>query len=1152
MKLLLFVTLFLSGSLSAADSLWHTFQAPGLKDIVVQRQGKVAHAEEVEGILETIVVDNIDSTSERYFVLRTRDGRHIDLGASGVTDLDLQKFSSEHPVVVRMQVKGLTKGKHSGLLLEKGQVLDVRQKKTWIDRKGKGLLRTQSNLMNFPKTMRVAFVAINIQGREENSGASVTQDVLDSFSEQVGAMTYGRVLIESSMDDVYHVNRPEMSQLKCSRGLSVVADWAMKRAFPNGKNYKKYDRVMIIYPSNETENCGWLGVTYVRENGLDIKPEKYFGYMLIRASLGADAVPVMVHEFGHTMGLWHSAMDGDGDGQISKYEEYEDPECSMARYPIAYNPINLKKLGFLDIGFGIEIAEDGRQYELSSPLTADPFGMGGAFLHPLSMDVPTPPNWLGRTVALKAGSFYINRSIEDDSKVYIRQHLPISSIFYANRGYETLVVGRVKAGDSFRFPEQEDGICVMGGGVGNSRLSVSYHATMEEDHVCPSQEDSSSVEVERVAAPSGLELVDGEAISEDHSPAVRVLGVRRGDLVRVYRDSFCQLPVGLGIAKGSSVDIETAPLPLGYHTLFARSGPSLERMSDCSSASVDYGVEDAAAPAGVILLHPLTASHVHDTPQVRVEGVLPGDMVRLYADDLCRKSISHPVSASGTAVDIETWPLPEGKNYQLYVRYIRAGVNLIDCWDSGLNYNVLEDKNRARRWEPSLEMPTEVVIRDRSGNWKDQIVSDESSVVIRVNPTIYRGGKVSIFTDSECRDQAASVDTHPRRIYKEVVGQLTVFDYAYVPVYIKIGSLELGEHRFYAQSSIGNYFSECSTDYAHYTLIPSSKESSDENRPEAPTNVTVSVPLGAASGFEHSPTFEVEGVQKGDLVRVHQDEECLLPLGYGKMSAIAEGKTARIQVSSLFVGSYTAYASVTRDGVRSSCSTAFASYEVKAPQPLPPKSIKVWGNNWGINKKPTILVGDEYGVYEYDEVSIYKDWDCKEAIGTDVADYNPPGDWYDRGRYFVLDIQVEEELSLGEHIFYAKVTRDGVTSDCSLPGQSYEVLSDKGNYNDKGVLNPPEQLRLVSPDSDEAAFQEPLIEVSGVRKSDTVRLFIDKKCTKKVGENIVLKKGSVKIRSNRLGVGKYKFYANRTHGSETSSCSKAFAEYTVTAQEEDS
>ena len=437
-----------------------------------------------------------------------------------------------------------------------------------------------------------------------------------------------------------------------------------------------------------------------------------------------------------------------------------------------------------------------------------------------------------------------------------------------------------------------------------------------------------------------------------------------------------------------------------------------------------------------------------------------------------------------------------------------------------MSYSVLTDPGREPLRTPTLEMPEDIKILAQDGTWEQELISDNSTPMLRIYPTAYHNGEVGIYTDSACKNKIDYVETVPKRIYKKVLGKRVIFNYSYVPIFLKLQPLEPGDYTFYAQSKIGESFSECSTDLAEYTLLAEQITKTVIDRPTPPTSVTVSHPSGVVSSMEHSPSFLVDGVLPLDTVRLHRDSECLLPLKRNENEVLAEDTSVLLQESELYVGNYTVYASTTRNGVRSDCSTSFASYEVLAPKPLPPKSIKVVGARTGRSATPLVIVGDGYRVYKYDEVKLYTDFNCSTQVGSSVADYKPPGVWYDSGSYFSVRIRTKE-LSAGEHTFYATVTRDGRQSNCSRPGDSYEVLV---SDNDIGMyVSPPQYLKLVRPKSSSSIIQRPVFRVGGVKKNDTVSLFVDEQCTQKIGENIALKKGSIKIRSWKLGVGTYRF-----------------------------
>ena len=1145
----------------------------------------------VKGKISSFLVEDMDASVEFQHILTTRDRHSIDLVASGVDATRLKNFVRGKPVEVffksiknrRDFLVPLGKEMTSGSSLKKGFIVKIRQNKKWMhQKKKKAMLFRQQNEQNFfydkVRTVNVGFISINIQGREGNT--TITQDTLNAFTEHVEAMTYGKIQINTGMEKVHHINRSNTPLLDCRNPANIIA-WSYERVFPptHGLAGGGYNRVFIIYPFGENDHCNWVGIT----NLTDFNTNEYAavtgsGNIIIRA--GEDRVMEMLHEFGHTMGMRHSAMDINNDGVISQEEEFADPECGMARTPLAYNPIHMHKSIFwkhdwdnglgtftrnsplLGIGYGLVSAEDGKKYQLASPLAADPLGKSIIHPHPVfSTNGDLPRILKGETVALVVrDKYYISRSIRDEDFVYIRQYVSPDS----SQSYDSLVVNKIRVGSRFLFPDEEgDGICIIGENTGNIRLYVAYHASMADDHVCASPGEAESVVGSVV--PSSVELVGSVSlVTTNKTPTVRVGGVRNGDLVEVYKDEDCIQKVGFGVSPGSSVDIKVSKLlPPGYYEFYAKAGAAASGMSACSTAHARYGVIWSPTPAVMTLVDPVASPDMNNTPTVRIEGggVQNQDVLRLYTDSDCQNEASYPVVAKGGIVDIKTYRLTEGETHRFYVRYTRPGTNRSKCWDSGMDYTVTVDPGREAYRAPTIDMPGNGYLLPRypdfeGDEWDDAVFSRNTGRVVEpvfenqvfLNRPMFSGARAALYTDPECKNEVASTPVASPVWYPD--GNLDRTSTLRVvalgrTVNLKSPPLEPGVHTFYSKTwqngkdgTVDAEFSECTSWGYAYTLLTPLVNPPVVVRPSAPTAIRVINPTGASAHRYSMPTFRVEGVQLGDVVTLHEDSECLLRLdnSWNKTTVTQDRNFVNIQSLGLNVGKYNVHARVTRNGVQSDCSTVVAPYERLAPIPPMISTLTISepsGESSGTDTTPTIKVDHvEIGSM----VGIYTDSACTTQVGSVES-----MDWS-------REVEVTtDSLSLGSHTFYTKVLRDGRESDCSTESVSYEVIAgeDIGN----GVRpDAPAGLRLIKPKKSRSKKRRPLIAVQGVQTSDIVRIFSDSQCTQRVGGGTVLKKGSINIRIKKLTPGSYTFHANTTRNGMESDCSTASVDYTVLAK----
>lgn len=97
--------------------------------------------------------------------------------------------------------------------------------------------------------------------------------------------------------------------------------------------------------------------------------------------------------------------------------------------------------------------------------------------------------------------------------------------------------------------------------------------------------------------PTGLSLITPEtAVGFSDTPTIRVHGVRRGQVVKLFSDNNCATLVSSGTAIDSTINLTTSSLPAGAYTFYAKTfSPN---PSACSSANISY--EFLECPTGYI------------------------------------------------------------------------------------------------------------------------------------------------------------------------------------------------------------------------------------------------------------------------------------------------------------------------------------------------------------------------------------------------------------------------------------------------------------------------------------------------------------------------------------------------------------------------
>ncbi len=194
--------------------------------------------------------------------------------------------------------------------------------------------------------------------------------------------------------------------------------------------------------------------------------------------------------------------------------------------------------------------------------------------------------------------------------------------------------------------------------------------------------------INSVLPPSGLKIVNpASEVGSKKTPTIRVMGVQRGDLVKIYTDSSCLNQVGEGRARYQLVHITTSSLQSGNYLFYAKIIRRGEA-SACSLKSAKYKlITEPEQPAlSLSMQDPNASADVDTTPTLRVKGVSKGDLVRLYRDANCTQMVGSQTAGDAMLDLTVSVPLSPG-NYSFYVEIV-GEKRSVACFASGLNYTV--------------------------------------------------------------------------------------------------------------------------------------------------------------------------------------------------------------------------------------------------------------------------------------------------------------------------------------------------------------------------------------------------------------------------------------------------------------------------------
>ena len=256
------------------------------------------------------------------------------------------------------------------------------------------------------------------------------------------------------------------------------------------------------------------------------------------------------------------------------------------------------------------------------------------------------------------------------------------------------------------------------------------------------------------------------------------------------------------------------------------------------------------------------------------------------------------------------------------------------------------------------------------------------------------------------------------------------------------------------------------------------------------------------------PTFQLEGVEPGDMVMLYSNATCSRAIGF---AILQEDFTITVD-QALPVGDHTIYSSLWRNWISSPCSQTGASYRVI---PHPPSRLEMAPDEPDTLRNPVIVVS---GVEKGDRVTLYRDSHCTRDSGWSIA----------QGTEAEI---VSEEIPLGSHKFYAQTERNYILSECSMAHAHYMRLPAAPHS-----LSVPEGIRGIN--------TTPVVRMGEVETGDIVTLYTDPECTQHSGTTTAWGT-EVAIISHPLEPGYHRFHAQVSREGLASPCSEEHAVYEV-------
>ena len=186
--------------------------------------------------------------------------------------------------------------------------------------------------------------------------------------------------------------------------------------------------------------------------------------------------------------------------------------------------------------------------------------------------------------------------------------------------------------------------------------------------------------------PVGLSLASASSSpSTGTSPSIEVSGIETGKTLNLYSSVDCDT-TSVGTASSSATTITLSPLSEGAYKYYfdVTDGPG--NRSDCSKSFISYIYDNTVPLAPALGFN--TTSGTNTTPKIRVLGITPGDLVRVYSNSGCTTLAAPATRVDRVARNIRLNAISGVAAHNFYATATDAAGNVSAC-SAGATYTLL-------------------------------------------------------------------------------------------------------------------------------------------------------------------------------------------------------------------------------------------------------------------------------------------------------------------------------------------------------------------------------------------------------------------------------------------------------------------------------